>query len=277
MTTTTGTPAGTSDRPARSGTTQETYWSRRSEDWAQLQEPNLTPAYDSCLDIAGVGSGTRLLDVGCGSGLALRRAADRGADVSGLDATQALLDIARRRVPGARLEHGDIEELPFDDDAFDVVTGFNSFQYAADPAVALAEAARVTRPGGRVLALVWGPSEVSEATDHLVAVRALMPPAPKAAPGPTAVSPDEGIADLLAGAGLADVSVGYVDGPLAYPDEATALRALTASGPVVQVIEHAGEDAVRAAILGGIAAYRRADGSYYLRTSWRYAVGTVGA
>jgi hypothetical protein len=46
---------------------------------------------------------------------------------------------------------------------------------------------------------------------------------------------------------------------------------------VVQVIEHAGEDTVRAAILGGIAPYQRADGSYYLRCSWRYAVGTVGA
>jgi SAM-dependent methyltransferase len=277
MTTTTGTTAGTSDRPVRTGTTQETFWSRRSEDWAKLQEPNLTPAYDSCLDIAGVGSGTRLLDVGCGSGLVLRRAADRGADVTGLDATQALLEIARRRVPGARLEHGDMEELPFDDGVFDVVTGFNSFQYAADPTVALAEAVRVARPGGRVLALVWGPPELSEATGHLVAVRALMPPAPKAAPGPMAVSPEEGIADLLAGAGLQHVSVGYVDGPLEYPDDATALRALTSPGPVVQVIEHAGEDAVRAAILTGIAPYRRDDGSYYLRNSWRYAVGTVGA
>jgi hypothetical protein len=92
-----------------------------------------------------------------------------------------------------------------------------------------------------------------------------------------AVSPEEGIGDLLAGAGLQDVSVGYVDGPLEYPDDATALRALTSPGPVVQVIEHAGEEAVRAAILSGIAPYRRADGSYYLRNSWRYAVGTVGA
>ncbi len=57
--------------------------------------------------------------------------ASLGATVSGLDASDTLLEIARERAPSADFRLGDLEALPFDDDSFDVVTGFNSFQYAA--------------------------------------------------------------------------------------------------------------------------------------------------
>jgi len=117
-------------------------WSVNAANWAELQEPYLEPAFRAGLDAVGVGAGTRLLDVGCGAGLALRLAADRGADVSGLDAAPGLLDYARHRVPGARMIQGEIQSLPFPDDTFDAVTGFNSFQYAAD------SVARYVRPSG---------------------------------------------------------------------------------------------------------------------------------
>ena len=97
-----------------------------------------------------------LLDAGCGAGLALRLAAEQGARVSGLDASAALLDVARGRLPDADLRVGDIEELPYDDASFDVVTAYNSIQYASDPKTAVAELARVARPGGRVVVEVWG-------------------------------------------------------------------------------------------------------------------------
>ncbi len=73
------------------------------------------------------------LDVGCGSGLAAQIAARRGAEVSGIDAADALLEIARARTPKGTFERGDLESLPFADKTFDVVTGFNSFQYAGNP------------------------------------------------------------------------------------------------------------------------------------------------
>lgn len=66
-----------------------------------------------------------MLEVGCGSGVFLRAAADRGARVSGLDASEALLEIARSRVPEADLRVGDMQFLPYGDDSFDVVAGFN--------------------------------------------------------------------------------------------------------------------------------------------------------
>ena len=112
---------------------QATLWGRRATDWAELQEPQARPLYDSVLDAFDVGRGTQVLDAGCGAGLFLRLAADRGAAVAGLDATAELLEIARGRTPAAELHLGELEELPFEDERFDLVTGFNSFQFAAHP------------------------------------------------------------------------------------------------------------------------------------------------
>src|SRR6266496_875555 len=76
---------------------------------------------------------------GCRAGLAVRMATDRGAVVSGLDASAPLLEVARGRTPETVLRTGDIQALPYDDDGFDVVMSFNAIQYAADPAAAVAQ------------------------------------------------------------------------------------------------------------------------------------------
>ena len=78
-------------------------------------------------------------------------AAQRGARVSGLDAADALIEIARARVPSANFHVGEMEALPFGDCTFDVVTGFHAFNYAARPVVALAEARRVAKRDGRIV------------------------------------------------------------------------------------------------------------------------------
>jgi cyclopropane fatty-acyl-phospholipid synthase-like methyltransferase len=69
-------------------------WGGAAHDWAELQEPTGAPIYEAAFDALGVGNGTRLLDVGCGSGCALQLAAKRGATVSGFDASAALLVVA---------------------------------------------------------------------------------------------------------------------------------------------------------------------------------------
>src|SRR3954453_23926740 len=117
---------------------QAELWAPGARDWADYNEPTCTPFYEAVLDATGVGEGTTLLDVGCGGGFALLLAARRGATVSGIDATPALLDIARERVPGASLAVGDLEDaLPYETGAFDVITAFNSVQFAADPVAAV--------------------------------------------------------------------------------------------------------------------------------------------
>ena len=130
--------------------TEGRLWSVRADDWAEIQERQVAPAYHAALNALRVGPNTRLLDAGCGAGMFMRLAADLGADVHGLDASEGLLAHARSRVPGAPLLQGELERLPYEDASFDIVTGFNSFQYAARPAVALAEARRVSVPDGRV-------------------------------------------------------------------------------------------------------------------------------
>jgi SAM-dependent methyltransferase len=261
----TGTETGTAAEQGR-------LWSAHVADWAELQEPYVEPVFLAALDALGVGEGTRLLDVGCGAGRALRLAADRGANVTGIDAAPAMLEYARRRVPDARLVQGELQMLPFADDAFDAVTGFNSFQYAADPVAALREATRVTAPSGRIVVMVWSPAEMCELAPHLQSLGALLPPPPPGAPGPFALCGRDALDTFFAAAGLEVDHVTDVPCTFAYPDTATAVAALSSAGPVVHIAEHAGAAAVRADIDRFLAGHVRPDGSYAIRNPFRYAI-----
>jgi ubiquinone/menaquinone biosynthesis C-methylase UbiE len=139
----------------RTGERQAKLWGQRSKDWAEVQEPQMRLLYDVVLDAIGVGSGMEHLDVGCGAGLAAAKAAERGARVAGLDATPEFLEVARERVPEGEFQQGDIEEIPFADNRFDTVAGFNAFQFAGDPATAMREAARVAKPGAPIAVVTW--------------------------------------------------------------------------------------------------------------------------
>ena len=123
-------------------------WGARPHDWAINEEQQL-PTYEEAIRRVGLGAGQRVLEVGCGSGVFLRAAADRGASVVGLDASETLIELARARVPEAELVVGDMQFLPYDDDTFDLVAGFNSFFFAADMVAALREAGRVASPAPR--------------------------------------------------------------------------------------------------------------------------------
>jgi ubiquinone/menaquinone biosynthesis C-methylase UbiE len=114
-------------------------WGARPRDWAEHEDQQL-PTYEEALRRVGLVPGQRVLDVGCGTGAFLRLVAERGGVPFGLDASEALLEIARERVPGADLRAGDMEFMPYEDHSFDLVTGFNSFFFAADLVRALREA-----------------------------------------------------------------------------------------------------------------------------------------
>jgi SAM-dependent methyltransferase len=263
-----------SDTQPGTAAVQGRLWSVRTDDWAAIQEPQLAPAFEAALDALAVGPGLRLLDVGCGAGMVLRLAADRGAQVAGLDASESMLAHARRRVPGARIVHGELEDLPFEDRGFDVVTGFNAFQYAARPAAALAESVRVLAPGGRVLALVWAPPEQCEAAAYLGSLGQLMPPPPPGASGPFSLSGADALTELLDDAGLDVVTIADVTCAWRYPDEPIAVAGLLCAGPVVGVIEHAGEEAVLSATKAFLKPFLTPDGGYLITNVFRYVIGT---
>jgi SAM-dependent methyltransferase len=270
MTTTTTEPA------KRTGAAQGDLWSERAAAWSAdgSQEACMRPLYDAGFAALGVGPGTRLLDAGCGAGLAMSVAAGLGATVSGLDAAHGMVAIARRRVPNAQIEQGDLEELPFADQCFDAVTGFNSFQYAADPRAAVQEARRVLRRGGRLLAATWAPPEMCDLAGHIAAVGRLLPPPPAGAPGPFALSGNGALAALLVGGGLEPGETRDIVCRFDYPNDEAAVQAMISAGPCVRAARHAGEEATRRALLESVEPYRQADGSYRIANAFRFTVAT---
>ena len=220
-------------------------------------------------------TGTELLDAGCGAGLAAQIAAGRGAVVTGLDATPQLLEIARSRVPNGDFARGDLETLPYADDAFDAVVGFNSFQYAANPRVALEQARRVARPGTPVAIATWAVPERCEAAVYLAALGPLMPPAPAGAPGPFALSAPGALEDLATAAGLTPGDADEVACRWDFPNADEALRALLSAGPAVKAVQNSGANAAREAVQDAIAPFRQASGGYSIGSAFRYLITTA--
>src|SRR5690242_16731951 len=97
--------------------------------------------------------GDAILDVGCGPGFYVADLLELGATVTGVGSSPAMLAMARRRAPGARLLEGAATRLPVADGAFDRALSVQVFEYVADVEGALAELGRVLRPGGRLL--IW--------------------------------------------------------------------------------------------------------------------------
>jgi len=250
-------------------------WGLRAADWANIQEPQCAPAYHAVFDKGAVDAGTRLLDAGCGAGMALELAAQLGAEVSGFDASDALLDIARNRLPGVSFAQGDLEDLPYEDNTFDIVTGFNSFQYAADPVAALQQARRVCKPGGHVFVMTWGEPAGMEAAALVAALKPLLPTPPSGAGGPFALSEPGKLEQLATSARLIPRDVFDVHAPWRYPNLETAKKGLGSSGVAAKAAEISGQDTLDAAHAAALAPFRQADGSYRISATFRVLMAEV--
>jgi SAM-dependent methyltransferase len=224
---------------------QRRLWGTDPRAWADLAEAHNQPLFEAVLDAAKVSPGTRLLDVGCGSGLTLMLAQERGAISTGLDVSPGLLQIARDRLPDADLRAGDMEYLPFGDATFDAVTGVNTFQFAGNPQKALHEAARVTRPGGRVVASLFAAPERSQGTVVHEAMNALIPPDQAADHAPYSLSAPGHLEAALADAGLSITGHGEAVCHWRYASMDDGVKALLCSAGGARAIEAVGQDAVR--------------------------------
>ena len=218
------------------------------------------------------GQGNEVLRSRLRGRMAAQIAAERGAKVWGFDAAEELVRIAKARVPGGAFSIGDLQELPFDDERFDLVTGFNSFQYAADPVAAVTEARRVTRTGKHVVILTWGDPAGMEAATLVAALKPLLPPPPPDAPGPFALSDPAALKQLASRAGLKPLRVSDVECCWDFSDLATAVRGLGSSGVAVRAVEHAGQDAVDEAHARALAKFEQPDGHVRVRASFRWLV-----
>ena len=122
----------------------------------------LEPVAESVVAVAAPTATDRVLDVACGTGNAALLAAARGALVVGVDASERLIAVARQRAQKAGLVSeflvGDMLALPVADASFDIVLSVFGVIFAAEPATAISEVARVLRPGGRAYVTAWVPS-----------------------------------------------------------------------------------------------------------------------
>ena len=226
-------------------------WGDRARDWAYLFEPYARRANDALFDRAGVGAGTRLLDIACGSGYAASVAASRGAAVAGLDASEALIAIARARTPEADFRVGDMFALPFEDDRFDVATSFNGIWKGCEEA--LREARRVVRPGGLVGFSFWGSPRQLGLLPFFATLLELSPPSHVDATVNQGDTGRPGVAEqMLADVGLDFVYRGTAQVINEWPDIDLAVRALASGGPSWPALQAVGfdrfADAMREAI-----------------------------
>ena len=169
-------------------------------------------------DLAGVGSGQRVIDVGCGPGaLTAELVARTGAsNVAAVDPSAPFVEAVRTRYPGVDVRQASAEELPFDDGAFDAALAQLVVHFMTEPVRGIAEMARVVRPGGVVAACVWdhaganGPLalfwDVARSVDPSVADESRLP------------GVREGhLAELFAEAGLRDVESTVLSADLEHP------------------------------------------------------------
>lgn len=249
---------------------QRALWSSDPEGWARFSEPHTRPLFDAVLEAAAVGSGSRVLDLGCGTGLALRLASQRGAVVSGIDVSEAMLSIARSRVPEGDLREAELDALPFDDAGFDAVLAVNAFQFAADPRHAIGEAARVCAPGGRVVVGMFGdPAGVESRAIH-DAMTALSPPERDALHAPFTLAAPGALEEALAAARLVVVASGEVACPWEYASADDAVRGLIGSAGGTRAVQDAGRERTEAAIRAALEPFTRSDGSVRMRNGMRW-------
>ena len=252
---------------------QAKLWGQHPGDWADIQEPTGRAGYESVLDTIPLNKDTRLLDIGCGTGYFCSLAEKAGAGhISGIDATPEFIKEASRRVPAVAFLIGDMEDLPYENTSFDVVCGFNSFQYAADTKNALLEVYRVLKVGGKLAAMIWGNKEDCEAASYLKALGSLLPPPPPGAGGPFALTEENRLEHLMEAAGFTLYSVADIPAVWTYPDPATALKGLLSAGPAAKAIEHSGFEKVYRTVEDAIQPYLQSDGRLVLRNKFRVAI-----
>lgn len=243
-------------------------WSIAPAYWSTYFEPFFTPMYKKALEQIELNEDSLLLDAGCGAGLFSYMAAASGAQVMGVDAAQGLLQVARKRNPEINFLEEDLESLPFAQGNFDVVAGFNSFQYAGDFTAALNEAKRVLKDGGKLIIGLWDKAELSDGAKILKAIGALLPPPPPGTPGPFALSEDGKIESICNSIGLKVISKTSVACPFLYHSLQDAVKSFLGTGPAAAAINNNSEKLVEEAISKAFQPYHLTEEMYHLQNSF---------
>lgn len=238
-----------------------------ARDWVEIQERMLVPLYEAVYDRLGLGPGSRVLGLGCGSGLALLMAAARGAQVTGVDQDHARVELARERLPegsGHTVVRGDPgDAVGLSPAPYDVVTAFHP---AAGLGPALAAVTPLAQSGAAVVLAGWGPPERCATASVLRVASRLTGWRP-------ALRDD--LEDVVFRSGLRPDGSGRVACPFGYADPESAVRGLLSTGDFDAAVRATEPAQVEKEILEALDPYIRPDGTVWMPNVFRYLIARV--
>jgi SAM-dependent methyltransferase len=192
-------------------------------------------------DAAGIGTGDRVLDVGCGTGVlareALRRVGQEG-QVVGLDLNEGMLAVAARTEPGIEWRQGDAASLPFEDASYGVVVSQFALMYFPERATSLSEMWRTLASGGRLAIAVWAPLSHARGYQILreVTTRLCGGEAARVLAAPFVLGDRAELAKLLVKSGILDADVTLHEGSIRFPSVKEFIRVEVQGSPLADMV-----------------------------------------
>ncbi|WP_280880141.1 class I SAM-dependent methyltransferase [Streptomyces pseudovenezuelae] len=279
------TPTLVRQHPPHADETSRVDLCARARDWSEIQERMLVPLYEAVYERLEVGPGTRLLGLGCGSGLALLMGAARGAAVSGVDSSRERLALARERLLptawGARTR-GDtriVDGTPGDaadaeTPAYTLVTAFEPIGCLAGDSEGLGGQLRAATPlaerGAPVVLAGWGPPERCATSSVLRVATRLADPLRSAGSWRPALRDD--LEEVAQRAGLKPDGSGRVSCPFGYADVESAVRGLLSTGLFDAAITATDQAQVDKELAEALHPYQRRDRTVWMPNVFRYLI-----
>lgn len=184
-------------------------WDRMSEVYPREIDPRLAPVVDHLIDLADLRAGEQVLDLGTGTGAVAAKAAlavGPEGSVVAVDPSPEMRELARQRADSASIRfsvaEGSGESIPAAEASFDVILASLSMMFVIDRAAAAREMGRVLRPGGRLVASVWGGPEDCDLVLFQRTISQFAPPPPVRGVGPGGLADPQPFLQELAGAGI---------------------------------------------------------------------------
>ncbi|CCK27184.1 hypothetical protein BN159_2805 [Streptomyces davaonensis JCM 4913] len=260
----------------------------RARDWSEIQERMLVPLYEAVYERLEVGSGTRMLGLGCGSGLALLMAAARGAAITGVEpSSRERLALARQRLLpetwGARaradtrlLDGSPGDAADAETPAYTLVTAFEPVGCLAGDSEGLGELLRGATPlaghGASVVLAGWGPPERCTTSAVLRATGLADPPQGTGSRRPAHRDDLEEVAER---AGLRPDGSGRVACPFGYADVDSAVRGMLSTGLFDTALSATDPAQVEKEVTEALHPYQRPDGTVWMPNVFRYLIARV--
>lgn len=202
---------------------QQQAWAAQGVDWvdnAAIFEAVLAPFADAVVHAADIGPGARVLDIGCGSGTLLQRAAALGAIPFGVDISEPMVQAARRRVPAATVTLGDAQTMNLREASsgasFDRIISRFGVMFFDDPVTAFVNIRQSATPDARLAFVCWREGENPMFTTgvDILAAKLESPPAAldPTEPGPLAFGDPERVRAILTDSGWSDVTLAEFEG-----------------------------------------------------------------